>query len=342
VISTREIKQQAHRLGIDDIRITHAEPCAVDMQRFQTQKQAGLFTNRTHRHLQLIEKFYDVRATLDRARSVISACECYLTDENEDLSINGNPYGRIARYTWRNYYKDLRIRLKKLADYISSRIPHQYVVYANGPIAEKPLAQRSGLGYYGKHSILLHPQYGSWIVLGEIVTDLELEYDTPLSLDCGECVKCMEACPTGALKTPYMLDRNRCIQELTNWCGTISEDIMEVWDNRVYGCTTCQDVCPQNHTVQTHPPRTTIGEVGSCIPLFDLLAMSEKEYRDRYKDNQITASWIHFRAIKRNALIALGHAPSNKALALIEQYCRSSDAILTHAAKWARARTLNA
>ena len=342
MISARDIKEHAHRLGIDDIKITHTEPCTGDIQRFQIQKQAGLFTDRTHRHLQNIEKFYDLRTTLDWAESVITACECYLTDENEDLSNSDDPYGRIARYTWRNHYKDLRIRLKKLAEYISSRHNHQYAVYSNGPIAEKPLAQRSGLGYYGKHSILLHPKYGSWIVLGEIITDLKLDHDTPLSLDCGDCQKCMEACPTGALKAPYMVDRNRCIQELTNWCHAIPEDIMGVWDNRVYGCTTCQDVCPLNHTVKKRPPRTTIGEVGSCIPLVDLLTMSEREYRDRYSDNQITASWIHFRAIKRNALIALGHSHTSKALTILEQYCRSSDGILAHAAQWARAKVLDA
>jgi epoxyqueuosine reductase len=229
-----------------------------------------------------------------------------------------------------------------LADHIATLSPMTHVVFSNGPIAEKPLAQRSGLGFYGKHSIILHPRYGSWIVLGEIVTDLELPPDEPLTLQCGDCRACIDACPTHAIKAPYIIDRTRCIQELTNWCGPIPEDIMDVWNNRLYGCTTCQEVCPYNKDAQPRTPRTDIGYVGSCIPLFEILTMTEREYRTRFANNQITASWIHFKAIQRNALLVLGHIGDRCAIPHIEKYCDSSDTMLSHAAQWARSRVTNA
>ncbi|MBN2620192.1 tRNA epoxyqueuosine(34) reductase QueG [candidate division WOR-3 bacterium] len=342
MIHTQDIKEQARCLGIDDLRITIAEPFDVEKSRFLEQKEAGLFIGRKHRHLTNIESFYDARSTLTNARSVLVACLYYITDEPEDLSTAGIPYGRIARYTWRNHYKDLRKRLERLAVHIATISPMTYVVFSNGPIAEKPLAKRSGIGFYGKHSIILHPSYGSWIVLGEIVTDLELEPDEPLTLECGDCRACIDACPTHAIKAPYIIDRTRCIQELTNWCGPIPEDIMEVWDNRLYGCTTCQEVCPYNKDAQPRSFQTDIGYVGSCIPLFEILTMNEGDYRTRFANNQITASWIHFKAIQRNALLALGHIGGRDAIPYIERYCHSSDTTLSHAAQWAHCRVTDA
>lgn len=342
MIQFQQIREYAQHLGIDDVKLTTTDPLTKEIQRFHEQQQAGLFTNRRHRHFSDIEKFYNVCSTLENARSVITACACYLTNEQEDLSKPGAPHGRIARYTWRNYYKDLRIRLTKLAEYIQSFSPHAYVVFSNGPVAEKPLAQRSGLGFYGKHSILIHPDFGSWIVLGEIITDLILKPEPPLATDCGDCRKCMDACPTHAIKEPYIIDRTRCIQELTNWCDLISEDIMDVWGTRLYGCTACQDICPMNQSISPRNPRTTIGHVGSSIPLFQILDTTEAAYRTQYADNQITASWINFKAIQRNALIALGHAGDTAALPYLEQFCGSANKILSHAAQWALSRIQHA
>lgn len=342
MIHFQDINDHAQQLGIDDIKVTHTEPFIIELQHFREQQLAGLFTNRRHRHFAKIEKFYDVKSVLANARSVITACEYYYTDEDDDLSEPGNPCGRIARYTWRNYYRDLRHRLEKLAEYIHSKNAHSYVVHSNGPVAEKPLAQRSGLGYYGKHSILIHPVYGSWVVLGEIITDLDLDPDRPLSMDCRDCRACIDACPTQAIKEPYIIDRTRCIQELTNWCGPIPEDIMEVWSTRLYGCTTCQDACPQNRSAKPVKPRTSIGQVGSCIPLFEVLNSDETAYRKHYPDNQITASWINFTAIQRNALIALGHTGDTTAFPYLEKFSHAPDQILSRAAQWSLSRMHNA
>lgn len=341
MIEARIVKEAARSFGIDDIRITTAEPFLGSLNKHTEQKNEGLFTDRKHRHFHDIERFYDPGAHLPGARTIIAACQCYLTDENEDRSEPGNPHGRIARYTWRNHYRDLKNRLTKLGELLHEKHGVSYITYSNGPIAEKPIAQRGGIGYYGKHSIILNPTYGSWIVLGELITDMEMEPDTSLDVDCGNCTVCMEGCPTNAIKRPYIIDRTRCIQELTNWSGMIPDEIARVWDNRLYGCTTCQEICPRNRSVQSQPPRTEIGLVGPSLPLFDILSMPEDEYRKRFSQNQITARWINFTSIQRNALIALANIGDTKALPLLEEYAKHQNDILGQTAIWALKRLNN-
>jgi epoxyqueuosine reductase len=335
VIKPKDIKDFGESIGIDQVRIATAEPFDKAFANFQTQRKKGLFTDRRHRHFEHIEDFYNASTKLTQARSIISACNCYLTDEKNDLSEPGDPHGLIARYTWRNHYKGLRKKLKKLTRYIRDQTNAQCREYSNGPIAEKPGAVRSGLGFYGKHSIVINETYGSWIVLGEIITDLELESDDPLDIDCGDCTKCIDACPTRAIIAPYIIDRRLCIQELTNWLGVLPDNIADVWGKRLYGCTVCQDVCPMNSKVKAHGPRSDPGYVGPSISLTSILDMEENEYREKYKNNQITARWINFRALKRNALICLGNIGDRKFLDILERFKRSNDEIYVPTAQWA-------
>ncbi len=335
MIDGKEIKHIGRQLGIDEVRITTAEPFTSARDKFYEQKQEGLFMDRKHRHFEDIDNFYHTQSKLPMVQSIISACQCYLTNEKSDFTAPGKPYGRIARYTWRNHYLDLKNRLKQIAQFIGTEYDAASRVYSNGPVAEKPIAQRSGIGYYGKHSIIINKTHGSWIVLGEILTDIYIEPDKPLDTDCGDCQICVKACPTGAIIRPYVINRRRCIQELTNWLGVIPDDIARVWENRLYGCTACQDVCPVNKNVKPRSPQTNIGHVGSCVPLVDILRMGDTEYRKRFSNNQITERWIHFKAIQRNALISLGHIKDKKTLPLLKEFTRSQDEVLSHTARWA-------
>jgi len=334
VVTVDTIKSYGKSLGIDEIRIAHAEPFTDAYARIAEQIETKLYLGTEHWHRRDIRQFCDPHSKLARARSIIAACQCYLTDEDPDMSAPGNPHGLIARYTWRNYYRDLRQRLKKLAQYLNRETDAQYRVFSNGPLAEKPIAERCGIGYYGKHCIIITPTYGSWVVLGEIVTDIELEPDPPLSLDCGDCTVCMEACPTKALIAPYVVDRRKCIQALTNWVGIIPDEIAQVWGKRLYGCTTCQDVCPRNGDVTPHRPRTDVGYVGPSLPLFDILSMDDTDYRTRYPNNQVTAHWIRFKAIQRNALLCLAHTPDKASLSVLEKFATCNDHILAETAQW--------
>jgi epoxyqueuosine reductase len=341
VIETKDIKEFGKQIGIDQIRITTAEPFDQALAGFQSQRKKGLFTERRHRHFENIEQFYNVHLRFPAARSIIATCQGYLTDEKTDLSQPGNPHGLIARYTWRNHYQGLKKKLKKLGDFIHKQSGASFHAYSNGPVAEKPIAVRSGIGYYGKHSVIINKNFGSWIVLGEILTDIELEPDKQLDIDCGQCQDCINACPTHAIVAPYIIDRNRCIQELTNWVGILPDDIARVWGKRLYGCTVCQDVCPKNSKVAMRSPREDPGYVGPSISLAAILDMAEEEYRERYMNNQITARWINFSAIKRNALVCLGNIGDKKFLPVLERFKKSDDNIYAMTAQWAINRIAN-
>jgi epoxyqueuosine reductase len=341
VIPAGEIRELGDHFDIDDIRVARAHPNPLTVTRMCEQRDAGFFFNSRRLGNPHLEQFCDVRTKLHEARSVITACQCYLTDEPVDASTPGNPHGRIARYTWRNHYRDLKHRLQKLADMLKEKYHAHSLVFSNGPVAEKPVAAQSGIGHYGKHSIIIHPRYGSWIVLGEIVTDIEIETDPALGNDCQECRKCIDACPTSAIVKPYVIDRRRCIQALTNWHGVVDDDIAAVWENRLYGCMSCQEVCPLNERVKPLPARTDIGYVGPSIPLLDILTMDETQYRRQYKDNQMTAHWINFSAIQRNALLCLGHLQDNSMRSLLHTFLRSDDPVLAQTAGWALSRTVH-
>jgi len=334
VIDVKEIKDLAHEFGIE-VRITSAEPFVDAANRITTQVQEGLFLNTRYWQPDDIKKFCDVRSILPQAKSIICAFLCYLTDEGLNNPLPCPPYGLVARYTWRNYYDELKKRLNKICQFLKKKYSAKSCCYSNGPIAEKPIAIRSGIGYYGKHSIVMNKTYGSWIVLGEIITDIELSPDKPVNQDCGTCKKCIYACPTKAIIRPYVIDRRRCIQALTNWLGVIPGDIANIWENRVYGCTTCQDICPINQKVKPQKPQAEIGVVGPYLPILEILEMDEITYRKKYAKNQITANWINFVAIKRNCLVALGNIGDKAALPILKKFFKGNNPLLSETAKWA-------
>ncbi|UCD06392.1 MAG: tRNA epoxyqueuosine(34) reductase QueG [candidate division WOR-3 bacterium] len=338
MIDARKIRTVGYDIGIDLIKITTAEPFNEAAKRIKYQIDEGLYLDSEHWHLRDVDRSCDVRAVLPGARSIIAACQCYLTDERAESDVTDDPHGSIARYTWRNHYSDLRERLKKLAGFLKTEYDANTAVFSNSEIPEKPIAQRSGIGYFGKNSLIINERFGSWVVLGEIIADIEIDPDPPHRGNCGDCSICVEMCPTHAIIEPYIIDRRRCIQALTNWYGVLPDDIARVWSNRLYGCTDCQDSCPANRAVEAQPVRAEVGYVGPSASLREILSMSEKEYRRKYARNQMTARWINFQAIRRNALVALGNIRSHGTMPLLEKYARDNDPILAKSARWAMAR----
>lgn len=332
MIGSQLIKEKARTLGLD-VRICLTKPFFDVAEQIKKQREKNLFLNNAWNDAE-IDDFCNPCSILPQAKSIISSYLFYLNPEEPDPSQDGKPFGLVARYTHRNYYKELKKRLKNLADFLGKEYRAKFIVHSCGPIAEKPIAQRSGTGYYGKHSIIINPDYGSYIVLGEIVTDLEIEPDEPLKMGCGNCSMCMDVCPTKAIIAPYIIDRKRCIQDLTNWEGLIPDDIARVWLNRIYGCTTCQEACPINKKVKPEMPKTDIGVVGAYLSLLDVLQMDEQTYRKKYSDNQITARWIHFDAIKRNALLALAYFRDKKTIPIIERFAKGHNQLLRDTAIW--------
>lgn len=332
---TSELKDFAESVGLDIVRVTSAEPCLDAAERIKQQIRRGL---RPEWKIEEIDYFCDPKSFLPEARSVIVAAECYLTSEPTDMGRPGEPHGKIARYTWRNYYRDVKTKLRIVANFLKERAGggFRFKCYSNGPLAEKPLAERAGVGWYGKHGIIVTHQFGSWVVLGELLTNVKLEEDEPLHETCGDCNACVEACPTKAIIEPYVLDTSKCLQYITHHQMVMPIHIREIWGNRLYGCTTCQEVCPINRKVKPKDRKPNYGYVGPSLPLIPILQMSGKEYHRRFKDNQIGRWWVNFGAIQRNAAVALGNLRDPVAVpALAQALKHSRSTIVKMHAAWA-------
>ncbi|MFA6318048.1 MAG: tRNA epoxyqueuosine(34) reductase QueG [Elusimicrobiota bacterium] len=317
-VSRDIVRDAAADCGIDQVGFASAAPVARDLS-----------------------SFCDPRSVLPTAASVVCAAQCYLKDEEDDLSRPGEPHGLIAPYTRRNHYKDLRDRLKALAKLLekAAGTAVRSKCSSCGPLAEKPLARASGLGWYGKHGIIVTKRFGSWVVLGEMATEFRFEPDPEVPDACGDCRACMEACPTKAITAPGRLDRSRCLQHLTNSPSAIPEDWRPLWGKRLYGCATCQQVCPKNAAVRPSPRAVASGAVGPSIPLIPLLSMTESGYRTAFAGNQIAARWVRFEAIRRNACLALGNAADPAAVPALAGTLAADPSVLVrgHAA-WALGR----
>jgi len=244
---------------------------------------------------------------------VISARMDYLSEEAppaEELLAEPD-MALVSRYALgRDYHKVLRRRLQRLADRVAERIgPFGYRVFVDSaPVLEKALAEKAGLGWIGKHSNLLNRRAGSWFFLGEIYTDLPLPLDRPAENHCGDCVRCLQACPTGAIVAPYRVDARRCISYLTiELKGPIPEELRPLLGNRIYGCDDCQMVCPWNrfarHTAEPDfAPRHGL-DTASLLRLFN---WSEDKFLRRTEGSAIRragyAGWL------RNIAVALGNS----------------------------------
>ncbi len=247
---------------------------------------------------------------------VISVRMDYLTQSRQNIqqTLDNPQAAYISRYALgRDYHKVLRKRLQKLADRLQAEIgSFGYRVFVDSaPVMETDLAEKAGLGWIGKHSLVIHRQHGSWFFLGEIYTDLPLQIDTPASNHCGQCTACMDICPTGAIVAPYNVDAKRCISYLTiELAGAIPETLRPLIGNRIYGCDDCQIVCPWNRFArQTETadfsPRHNLDKAS----LLHLFSWSEAEFLKKTEGSAIRR--IGFERWSRNIAVALGNAPSS-------------------------------
>ncbi|AOV16543.1 tRNA epoxyqueuosine(34) reductase QueG [Acidihalobacter aeolianus] len=251
---------------------------------------------------------------------VISVRMDYLPPDSADPEtvLNVPTAGYVSRYALgRDYHKVLRRRLQQLAERIQARIgPFGYRAFTDSaPVLEKPLAQKAGIGWVGKHTNLLAREAGSWFFLGELYTDLPLPTDWPVASHCGTCRACIDVCPTQAIVAPYRLDARRCISYLTiELKGAIPEDLRPLIGNRIYGCDDCQLVCPWNRYAQASAEADFAVRHDLDAPrLIELFAWSEAEFLARTEGSAIRR--IGHERWLRNIAVALGNAPRSAGIA---------------------------
>lgn len=252
---------------------------------------------------------------LPGCRSIISVGMNYLTNHRAHEQPG---FGRIARYAWgKDYHQILGKKLMQLEARIAALAPNavtqSYV--DTGPIMEKPWAQQAGLGWIGKHSNLVSAQFGSWLLLGEILTTLELDPDEPASDLCGSCSLCIQACPTGAIVDPYVVDANRCVSYLTiEFRGTreaIPDDVASKMGNRIFGCDDCLDVCPFNLRAEITSEPAFTPSPGTLAPQLDEVGnLEEQTFEETFRESPIRRA--KRQGFIRNVAIAranLSHQP---------------------------------
>jgi len=248
----------------------------------------------------------------------------------------------VSRYALgRDYHKVLRARLQSLADRIGAEVGEfGYRVFTDSaPVMEVDLAARAGLGWRGKHTLLLAREAGSYFFLGEIYTDLPLPPDAPVDEHCGTCTKCIDACPTGAIVAPFRLDARRCVSYLTiELKGSIPVELRPLIGNRVYGCDDCQVVCPWNRYAQvTGEPDFRVRNGLDAIELVDLFGRTEAEFRARLSGSAIFR--IGYARWSRNLAVGLGNAPSSaRVLAALHARADDPSPLVREHVAWALSR----
>lgn len=333
-----QIKELGEEIGLDIVRITNTESFPEAEKHIIESVEKGYIPEKPNNlNLNKIGKRCNPKSILKRAKSIISVAQCYLIEEIEDVQNENQPLGKIAKYDIGNFYYDVKLKLKKIVDFINQETDFKYKSKNKScyvSLTEKPIAQRAGVGWYGKNGIIIIERFGSWVVLGEIITELELDTDESLKRDCGDCTICIDSCPTKAIISPYIIDRTKCLQFISERVMKIPLDFREKWEDRLYGCTTCQEVCPQNREVRPKKYKPEYGYIGSRIPLIPLLQITEGEFQNYFAYNQIAMRPRE--AIKRNAALALGNIGDSRAVVpLIKVLQEDDNSIVRGHTAWA-------
>jgi epoxyqueuosine reductase len=362
MINTAAIKAYAYELGFDSVHITGAEAFPEAERVIKERIAQGLMDGLSWFTAERADVSCYPHALLPEARSIIALALCYLSEQPQE-SQEGGPRGQISRYAWGDDYHELiKPKLQQFAgwlrEYTRAESPalEARLFVDTGRMVDRAVAQRAGLGWYGKNTNILTHGWGSWVFLAEIVTNLaidEADFDAPLRANCGKCEICLHACPTGALPAPYVLDNRRCISYLTiELRGSIPLELRPLMGNLIFGCDICQQVCPVNIVAERRlglrqdgpasvrplvfrprqelRPRTATGGNPELIPL---LKLTEEEFRTRFRGSPIKRT--KRRGLLRNVCVALGNSGDRSAVpALCEALHHEEPLVRGHAA-WA-------
>ncbi len=302
-----ELISYSRSIGIDKIGFASADPFETLKSRLLTHRARGYESGFEEPD---IEKRVTPSKLLPSAKSIIAIAIAYPSKmENPPRSTKGAYRGVLCRSAWgKDYHHVLREKLQLLEHFILNHFPEARVksMVDTGELSDRAVAERAGIGWSGKNCAIITPEFGSWVYLGEMITTIPFEPDQPITQSCGSCTKCIDACPTGALIQGGQLDSNKCVAFLTQVKGFIPEQYRDKIGNRLYGCDTCQTVCPENKGkhVSHHPELQPDPEVAKPL-LQPLLTITKSEFKQQF--GPTSAAWRGKKPIQRNAILALGH-----------------------------------
>ncbi|WP_088102781.1 tRNA epoxyqueuosine(34) reductase QueG [Halalkalibacter urbisdiaboli] len=332
----QELVAYSKTIGVDKIGFASADPFLQLKDRLKLQQQLGYQSGFEEPD---IEKRVYPQKKLVEARSIISIALAYPSKmENPPKSTREERRGIFCRASWgKDYHDILRGKLQLLEAFLKEKAPEARTasMVDTGELSDRAVAERAGIGWSGKNCAIITPEFGSYVYLGEIITTLPFEPDQPLTEQCGTCNKCVEACPTGALVQGGQLDSQKCIAYLTQTKGFLPEQYRIKIGNRLYGCDTCQQVCPENKgkDFHHHPEMEPDPELAKP-KLIPLLTIGNREFKEKF--GHVSGSWRGKKPIQRNAIIALAHFKDKQALPNLSQIVKSDPRpVIRGTAAWA-------
>lgn len=333
-MTSTEIRRLAGECGFELSGVARAEPLAEDSRRYLdwvARGKAGAMSYLTDRRATVRT---DPRLLLPSAKSIISVGKLYNGTEPRSTELNDAELGWISRYAWGEDYHDVvRAGLEKLVERL--RPGHDWKICVDtAPLLERSYAREAGLGWIGKNTCLINQAMGSWFFLGEILTSLEIDPDSPPPDRCGTCTRCIDACPTQAIPPAgYEVDARRCIAYFTiELHGAVPEEMRAGMGNHLFGCDICQDVCPWNRQAPTadepwFEPRHF------APPLEELAGLTEDEFREVFRSSPIQRA--KYAGFLRNVAIAMGNSGQAKFREPLEKLAAFEDNLVAEHARWA-------
>lgn len=335
-----ELKQEfiayAQSIGVDKIGFTSASPFMELKNHLRRQQELGYQSGFEESD---IEKRTEPKLLLENAASIIAIAIAYPSKmKNAPQGKKGARRGIFCRASWGiDYHTVLREKLALLEAFLQEKVPGSKMrsMVDTGELSDRAVAERAGIGWSGKNCAVITPEFGSYVYLGEMITDLPFESDDPMDDQCGECRLCLDVCPTGALVQGGQLNSQKCVAFLTQTKGFLPDEYRAKIGNRIYGCDTCQTVCPKNKGKSNWLHEAFKPDPEVAKPLLEpLLTISNRDFKETY--GHISGSWRGKKPIQRNAIIALAHFKEVSALpTLIEVFQKDERPVIRGTAAWA-------
>lgn len=309
------IIEESKRIGIDKIGFASAEPFDGLEEKLRAQQEKGHHSGFEHK---VIEERVYPELIFDKPKSIISIALAYPTKmENKPPREKGVRRGEFARASWGVDYHDiLRDKMNRLIDYIQETAKEEVAfkpMVDTGELVDVAVAQRAGLGFIGRNGLLITEEFGSYVYLGEIITNIDFAADEPVPFGCGDCTRCIDACPTGALLGDGRMNAQLCLSYQTQTKGMMDEKFRKKIGHVIYGCDICQIVCPYNKGKDFHFHEAMEPDPESVMPeLKPLLTISNREFKETF--GYMAGSWRGKKPLQRNAIIALGNSRDKSAV----------------------------
>ncbi|SHH59957.1 epoxyqueuosine reductase [Caloranaerobacter azorensis DSM 13643] len=328
------VKEKAIEVGLDIIGFCSAEPFYEIKEYLTFRKQKGYMAEFEQEDIKLR---IDPKEIMPSANTIIAAGLSYNVDFKNSIDVKSIFKGRLSKSSWGiDYHNVLYRKLELLVDYIKEiKDDVECKIFVDtGSLVDKEIAKRAGIGWYGKNCLIINDEYGSFIFIGYIITNLKIEADSESISKCGDCRLCLDACPTRALEDAYVLNPKRCISYLTQTKEKIPYELRDKMNNKIYGCDTCQLVCPKNKNVKKGRTKEFIPKItNGYLDIVEIFNLSNKEFKKKY--GHMTGSWRGKNILKRNCIIALGNLRDKRAIELLNKSLEDSSLMIREYSAWA-------